>query len=292
MVRSNRKPAVSFVKVWMIAVFAVLLLGAASSVLAVSGASAQTPTTTTGTVPAETTTTTASGDEPTKGESFAALVAILGGIFVSVAVVWLVSRAHDIQARLAAASLARGGSVRVVTSSAGAGRELAPATPDTISITGPDQVAEDTAGEFTVDRAVTHPTWSVSGIGSFTQLLKDDDHTFLFTPHEQKADVKVKVTDGTKTGEKPVEILAAANPSFVLRVVVRNWGLVVVAVAIVFGAIALGVTGHLDGGNFVALVAPLAALLGVTAAVSERDGSGSAGGGASGGGSGGGAAGS
>jgi uncharacterized membrane protein YgcG len=110
--------------------------------------------------------------------------------------------------------------------------------------------------------------------------------------------VTIKVTDGTSNGEKPVRIVAAAKPSFVARFAVRNWGLVVVAVAIVFGAIALGVTGHLDGGNFVALVAPLAALLGVTAAVSERGGSGgggsggSAGGGASGGGSGGGSTGS
>jgi hypothetical protein len=103
------------------------------------------------------------------------------------------------------------------------------------------------------------------------------------TPHEEKADVTLKVTDGTTSGEKRVKILAAAKSSFVVRLAVRHWGLVVVAVAIVFGAIALGVTGHLDGGNFVALVAPLAALLGVTAAVSERDGgSGSAGGGASG----------
>jgi hypothetical protein len=50
----------------------------------------------------------------------------------------------------------------------------------------------------------------------------------------------------------------------------------------------MGVTGHLDGSNFVALVAPLAALLGVTAAVSDHGGGGggSAGGGTPGGGSG------
>lgn len=261
----------SFVKLWMVALFAVVLLGAASSVLAASGASAQTPTTTTSTVPAATTpTTTAADDEPTKGESLIAAVAILGGTLVALAVIWLVSRAHDIQARLAAANVARGGSVSTATESA-AGREAAPAGPG-ISISGPDDVAVDNAGEFTVEKSVTDPAWTVSGIGSFTQRLKDDNHTFVFTPHEEKTNVTLKVTAGTTSGEKLVKILAATKSPFVVRFAVRHWGLVVVAVAIVFGAVALGVTGHLDGGNFVALVAPLAALLGVTAAVSERGG--------------------
>jgi hypothetical protein len=259
----------------MIALFAVFLLGAASSVLLATGASAQDPptttTTTTTTVSAPTTpTTTAPGDEPTTGEALIAGVAILGGTLVALAVIWLVSRAHDIQATLAAANAARGGSVSTAAEPA-AGFEAARAGAD-ISISGPDEVAVDTAGEFTVAKTVTDPSWSVSGIGSFTQSLKDDDHTLVFTPHEEKTDVTLKVTAGTTSGEKGVKILAAAKSSFVVRFAVKHWGLVVVAVAIVFGAIALGVTGHLDGGNFVALVAPLAALLGVTAAVSERGG--------------------
>lgn len=90
-----------------------------------------------------------------------------------------------------------------------------------------------------------------------------------------------------RNGEKAVKIVAAAKAPFVFRIAVRNWGLLVVAVFIVAGAIALGVTGHLDGGNFVALVAPLAALLGVAAATGDRGGGGgSAGGGTSGGASG------
>lgn len=279
-----------FVKLRMIALFAVLLLGAPSSVLAASDPSAQAPTETTSTVPTATTSTvpttttatnTASDDEPTRGESLVAAMAILGGILVALAVIWLVSRAHDLQARLAATTVAGGGSVSTATAPA-AGQEAARAEPE-ISISGPGEVAVDTAGEFTVEKSVTHPAWTVSGIGSFTQRLKDDDHTFVLTPHEEKTDVTLKVTDGSLTGEKHVKVLAAAKSSFVVRLAVRHWGLVVVAVAIVFGAIALGVTGHLDGGNFVALVAPLAALLGVTAAVSERGGSnGSVGGGASG----------
>ena len=73
----------------------------------------------------------------------------------------------------------------------------------------------------------------------------------------------------------------AATP-FVVRLFVRNWGLIVVANVVVFGAIALGLAGRLDGANFVALVAPLAALLGVTTAGGPRsddDGQTGAGGG-------------
>jgi len=266
------------------AVFAVLLLGASPSLAA-------TPTTTTGTVPTATTsTTTPSGDEPTNGESLVAAVAILGGIFVALAVIWLVSRAHDIQAKLAAANVARGGSASTATEPA-AGLESVQADSD-ITISGPDEVAVDTAGEFTVANSVTNPAWSVIGIGTFTQRLRDDDHTFVFTPHEEKPDVTLEVTDGTRSGEKRVKILAAAESSFVIRFAVRHWGLVVVAVAIVFGAIALGVTGHLDGANFVALVASLAALLGITATVGERGGGNGAAGGASAGGGDGGSTGS
>jgi hypothetical protein len=262
---------VSFVKPSIIAAFAVLLLCAPSSGLAAAPKNAPAPPTTTSA-------TTTSADEPTSGESAVAVLAILSGVAVAFGVIVLVGRAHDLQARLAAATVARGGSVDTATTSAAGGDEIAAAEPDTIAITGPDEVAVDPAGEFKVEKTVAHPTWSVSGLGSFTQLLKNDDHTFVFTPREEKADVKIKVTAGQKTGEKPVKILAAAKSSFTVRYAVRNLGLVVVAVAIVFGAIALGVTGHLDGGNFVALVAPLAALLGVTAAVTERGGGGGGGG--------------
>lgn len=281
----------SFVKLWIIAAFVVLVLVAPPFGLAASSAEAPKKD-----APA-TTTTTASADEPTGGESFVAVLAILGGVAVIFAVILLVGRAHDIEERLATATVARGGSVSSITTPAAAGDETVAAA-TTIPITGPNELAAGAAGEFTIERTVANPTWSVTGIGAFTQLLKEDGHTFVFTPYEPKDDVKIKVTDGTSNGEKPVRIVAAAKASFVARFAVRNWGLVVVAVAIVFGAIALGVTGHLDGGNFVALVAPLAALLGVTAAVSERGGSGggssggSAGGGASGGGSGGGSTGS
>jgi hypothetical protein len=104
-----------------------------------------------------------------------AAVAILGGILVALAVIWLVSRAHDIQAKLAAANVSRGGSVSTATEPAAA-QEAAPGDPG-ISISGPEEVAVDTDGEFTIEKSVTHPAWSVSGIGSFTQRLKDGDHT-------------------------------------------------------------------------------------------------------------------
>ena len=70
---------------------------------------------------------------------------------------------------------------------------------------------------------------------------------------------------GDKVAKKAFKVSPAPKPpAFVLQVATRSWGLIVVAIAVVFGAVALGLTGRLDGGNFVARVAPLAALLGVT----------------------------
>jgi hypothetical protein len=282
---------VSFVKLWIIAAFAVLLLCAPSSFAATQASAPKKDAPAPPAATAPTATTTA--DEPTKGESGVAALAILAGVAIAIAVVVFVWHAHDIQARLATATIARGGTVDTAAIPAAGGEELAAADAKAIKIDGPDAVAVGSAGEFKVEKAVANPVWSVTGLGSFTQLLKDDGRTFVFTPHERKDGVEIHVTAGEEKGQRAVKILAAAKASFVFRVAVRNWGLVVVAVFIVAGAIAMGVTGHLDGGNFVALVAPLAALLGIATATGDRGGGGgSAGGGTSGGGSGGGSAGS
>jgi hypothetical protein len=275
---------VSFVKLWIVAALTTLVFCAPSSFAATQAAGpkkdAPAPAATT------TTTTATTADDPTTGEWFVAALAILASVAIAIVIVRFVSHAHDIQAGLAAATIAAGGTADTALGDAAGGREAAAA--DAIAVDGPDQVAVGSAGQFKVEKSVAGPVWSVTGLGSFAQLVKDDGRTFVFTPNEQKDGVKIVVTAGDKRGEKAVSILAAAKAPFVFRVAVRSWGLLVVAVFIVAGAIAMGVTGHLDGSNFVALVAPLAALLGVTAAVSDHGGGGggSAGGGTPGGGSG------
>jgi hypothetical protein len=105
LIRSKRL-AVSFVKPSMIAAFAVLLLFAPSSGLAAAPKNTLAPPTTTSA-------TTTSADEPTSGESAVAVLAIVSAVAVAFGVM-LVGRAHDLQARLAAATVARGGSVDTV----------------------------------------------------------------------------------------------------------------------------------------------------------------------------------
>jgi hypothetical protein len=207
--------------------------------------------------------------DPTAGESWVAAVALLGAIVIGAGILWLVIRAHAVQTDLARSLIRRGGQAQTVVEAA-SGRESA--SVDEIVISGPDQVQMNSAGEFSVPDTVVDPEWSVSGISAYARALKGP-RTFVFTPLERQDGVVISVRAGARTGRTAVTVLPASLPlPFVLRLAVRSWGLVLVAVVVVFGAVALGVTGHLDGANFVALVAPLAALLGVTAAASTPTG--------------------
>jgi hypothetical protein len=60
--------------------------------------------------------------------------------------------------------------------------------------------------------------------------------------------------------------VTAAAPSFTPRMFLHGWGLIVVAVLIVGFAGALDALGNLSSSDFIALVAPLAAVLAVIAA--------------------------
>jgi hypothetical protein len=84
---------------------------------------------------------------------------------------------------------------------------------------------------------------------------------------------------GTKSVTAVPDVTAAAPP-FTLRLFLHGWGLVVVAVVIVGFAGALDALGNLTSADFIALVAPLGALLAViavargTADAGSRPGSG------------------
>jgi len=70
----------------------------------------------------------------------------------------------------------------------------------------------------------------------------------------------------TKSVTAVPDVTPAASP-FPLRLFLQGWGLVVVAVLVVGFAGALDALGNLTSGDFIALVVPLTALLGVLAAV-------------------------
>jgi len=64
-----------------------------------------------------------------------------------------------------------------------------------------------------------------------------------------------------------VPVVTTATPPFTLRLFMHGWGLVVVVVLIVGFAGALDALGNFTSSDFIALVVPLAALLGVIAVV-------------------------
>lgn len=209
--------------------------------------------------------------------AWVAVVTLLVAAGLGAGVLVLVHRAHTAEQQIALRSLARGGSVAVGLGPAAGGTEAAAAT---FAVCGPDELAVNHVGEFTVRSTGSRTTWTVQGLQVYGQAEKDD-HTLLLTPHEVKDSVTVTASDGISTDSRAVKILpAAASISgetapvpLTVRFVVRNWGLVLVSILIVLGAVALAVAGQLDGGNFVALVAPLAALLGVTAVTAGSGGS-------------------
>src|SRR6266568_3241339 len=74
---------------------------------------------------------------------------------------------------------------------------------------------------------------------------------------------------GTKSVTAVADVTAPAPP-FTLRLFLQGWGLVVVAVLIVGFAGALAALGNFASSDFIALVSPLAALLGVVAVAAGK----------------------
>ena len=66
------------------------------------------------------------------------------------------------------------------------------------------------------------------------------------------------------------DVTPAASP-FPLRLFLHGWGLVVVAILVIGFAGALDALGNLTAADFIALVVPLTALLGVIAVVRGSD---------------------
>ena len=82
----------------------------------------------------------------------------------------------------------------------------------------------------------------------------------------------VRVREGLTERRETMTITAVPEvappaPPFPLRLFLHGWGLVVVAVLVVGFAGALDALGNLTSADFIALVVPLTALLGVLAAV-------------------------
>jgi hypothetical protein len=215
---------------------------------------------------------------PTGGELLAAVATLIAGAVLGGMVILLVRRTHELQATLARKALAHGESISTQIGAAAAGEErLLEGEPGgegggaqgaaPIAITGPDEITVGAPAEYTAtgggDAGLV---WTVTGLSSY-ERTQSTPRTMTVIPRSP-GEGTVSLTDGTLVGAHKLKAVAetTGSGSFQLQLAIRNWGLVVVAIGIVFGAIALGFAGILDGAQFIALIAPLAALLGVTTA--------------------------
>ena len=116
-------------------------------------------------------------------------------------------------------------------------------------------------------------SWAVGG-GSVAQAPDPShpDELLLIADQPGELTLSVRVREGMaeRRETKAVTVLAdvpAPAPPFTLRLFLHGWGLVVAAVLIAGFAGALAALGTLTSADFIALVAPITALLGMAAVV-------------------------
>lgn len=225
----------------------------------------------------------------TAGASHPAVAALLGlgsaGLAgVVVAMAWNVhTRQIQLAERLARRQF-------IVTGEAGADREAGEAgdhdvtqtsvngvngtagTPPVI-IDGPDTVVAGEQARYRVRLSASQKvvSWAAGG-GSVSQFPDPTHPDELLLMADQPGDLMVtaRVREGMleRRATKPVtavEDVTAMTPPFTLRLFLHGWGLVTVAVVIAGFAGALAALGTLTSSDFIAVVSPLAALLGVAA---------------------------
>jgi hypothetical protein len=161
----------------------------------------------------------------------------------------------------------------------GAGSELegdsrARAAPPTV-IEGPDNVVTGEQARYRVRSAGPQQvvSWAVGG-GSVSQSPDPahPDELLLIADQPGQLTLTARVREGLTERRETKSVTAVADvtatpPPFTLRLFLNGWGLVAVAVLIVGFAGALDALGNFTSSDFIALVVPLAALLGVIAVV-------------------------
>jgi hypothetical protein len=156
-----------------------------------------------------------------------------------------------------------------------AARGSAAARQPKLAIEGPETVVVGEQVRYRVrpPAAGTAVTWAAGG-GSVSQAPDPahPDELLLIADRPGQLLLHVRVREGlterreTKSVTAMPDVTPPASP-FPLRLFLHGWGLVVVAVLVVGFAGALDALGNLTSADFIALVVPLTALLGVLAAV-------------------------
>ncbi len=147
------------------------------------------------------------------------------------------------------------------------------ATP--VVIEGPDTVVAGQQARYRVRAAggAQVVAWAAGG-GAVSQAPDPAHPEDLLLVADQPGNliVSVRVREGLTERRETKSVTAvpdvtAVTPPFPLRLFLQGWGLVVVAILIVGFAGALAALGNLSSGGFIALVVPLAALLGGLAVI-------------------------
>ena len=155
------------------------------------------------------------------------------------------------------------------------GRGTTAARPSKLVIEGPETVVVGDQVRYRVRPTAvgTAVTWAAGG-GSVSQAPDPahPDELLLIADRPGDLMLHVRVREGlterreTKSVTAVPEVTAGSSP-FPLRLFLHGWGLVVVAILVIGFAGALAALGNLTAADFVALVVPLTALLGVIAVV-------------------------
>jgi hypothetical protein len=155
------------------------------------------------------------------------------------------------------------------------------------AIEGPDSVVIGELARYRVRRSSTQQvvSWAAGG-GSVSQTADPahPDDLLLVAERPGNLTVSVRLREGLTERRETKAVTAVDNaeatgPPVTLRLFLQDWPLATVAVLVVGFAGALVALGSLAAADFVALVAPVAALLGVVATTRR---SGSSGGGTTG----------
>jgi hypothetical protein len=144
-----------------------------------------------------------------------------------------------------------------------------------MSIEGPDTVVAGEQVRYRVRPSADGKmvTWAAGG-GAVSQSPDPahPDELLLIADRPGNLMLHVRVREGlnerreTKSVTAVPDVTPAASP-FPLRIFLHGWGLTVIAVLVIGFAGALDALGNLTSADFIALVVPLAALLGVIAVV-------------------------
>ena len=141
------------------------------------------------------------------------------------------------------------------------------------AIEGPDNLVAGQQARYRVRTSGPQQvvSWAVGG-GSVSQSPDPahPDELLLIADQPGQLTITARVREGLTERRETKSVTAVPDvtvptPPFTLRLFLNGWGLVVVAVLIVGFAAALDALGDFTSSDFIALVVPLAALLGVIA---------------------------